>query len=58
MANASITTEQRERLEKFVAGIGHNQGPALDAHVESISKHVAQLHGLRAEATRIRVIRT
>ncbi len=56
MPDTSITTEQKQHLEKFVAGIGHNQGPALEAHADALQEHVSRHHGLKAQATSIRVM--
>jgi len=56
MAEPTITREQKEELDKHIAGIGHNQGPALLAHADEIQKQVAKHHHLRTEATRIRVL--
>jgi len=56
MAESTITREQKEELDKHVAGIGHNQGPALLAQADEIQRQVAKHHHLRTEATRIRVL--
>ena len=56
MTGAHVTPEQRNYVEKLVGSIGHNLGPAFDDNADAISKHVEQHHGLRAEATRIRVM--
>jgi len=56
MAKADLTAEQRDHLERHVAGIGHNQGPALLEHSERIVDHVARHHRLKAELTGIRVM--
>lgn len=53
---AGLTPEQKEHLDKHVAGIGHNQGPALVAHADEILAKVAKHHRLKSEATRIRVM--
>lgn len=56
MAKTKITTEQRESLNKFIAGIGHNQGPVLEPYINSIPKHLAKHRDPSAEPMRIRVI--
>jgi len=56
MAKAELTVEQRDHLEQHVAGIGHNQGPALLEHSEKIIEHAARHHRLKAELTGIRVM--
>src|SRR5215472_14691083 len=56
MAKADLTAEQRDRLERTVAGIGHNQGPALLEHSDKIVEHAARHHRLKAELTGIRVM--
>ena len=56
MAKAELTAEQRDHLEQHVAGIGHNQGPALLEHSEKIIEHAARHHRLKAELTGIRVM--
>jgi hypothetical protein len=53
---SSLTPEQKSTLEKHVATIGHNQGPALVARSDEIVGHVAKHHLLKHEATRIRVM--
>ena len=53
MAKAELTAEQRDHLEQHVAGIGHNQGPALLEHSEKIIEHAARHHRLKAELTGI-----
>ena len=55
MAKADLTAEQRDHLERHVAGIGHNQGPALLEHTEEIIEP-ARHHRLKAELTGIRVM--
>ena len=52
MAKAELTAEQRDHLEQHVAGIGHNQGPALLEHTEEIIEP-ARHHRLKAELTGI-----
>ena len=52
MAKADLTAEQRDHLERHVAGIGHNQGPALLEHTEEIIEP-ARHHRLKAELTGI-----
>ena len=56
MAKAELTAEQRDHLERHVAGIGHNQGPALLEHSEKIIEHAARHHRFKAELTGIRVM--
>ena len=56
MAKAELTAEQRDHLEQHVAGIGHNQGPALLEHSDKIVEHAARHHRLKAELTGIRVM--
>ena len=56
MAKGELTAEQRDHLEQHVAGIGHNQGPALLEHSEKIIEHAARHHRLKAELTGIRVM--
>ena len=52
MAKGELTAEQRDHLEQHVAGIGHNQGPALLEHTEEIIEP-ARHHRLKAELTGI-----
>jgi hypothetical protein len=56
MAKADVTPEQRDHLERHVAGIGHNQGPVLLQHSDRIVEHAARHHRLKAELTGIRVM--
>lgn len=56
MVQVDLTSEQRDHLERHVAGIGHNQGPALLEHSERIVEHAARHHRLKAELTGIRVM--
>jgi len=56
MAKAELTAEQRDHLEQHVAGVGHNQGPALLEHSEKIIEHAARHPRLKAELTGIRVM--
>jgi hypothetical protein len=56
MAKPELTAEQRDHLERHVAGFGHNQGPALLEHSEKIVEHAAHHHRLSAELTGIRVM--
>ena len=56
MTNPDLTAEQKELLERHVAGIGHNLGPRLNEQADEIQKRVAGHHRLRAEATTIRVM--
>jgi hypothetical protein len=51
-----LTPEQKTSLDKQVASIGHNQGPALVARTDEIVGHVAKHHLLGREATRVRVM--
>jgi hypothetical protein len=56
MAKADLTTEQQAHLDKHIAAIGHNQGPALLEHAETIIERAGQHHRLKAELTGIRVM--
>jgi hypothetical protein len=56
VAKADLTAEQRDHLERHVAGIGPNQGPALLKHSERILEHAARHHRLKDELTGIRVM--
>jgi hypothetical protein len=56
MAKADLTAEQRDHLERHVASIGHNQGPALMEHSERIVEHAARHHRLKAELAGIRAM--
>jgi hypothetical protein len=56
MAQADPTDEQRDHLERHIAGIGHNHGPALLEHSERILEHTARHHRLKAQLTGIRVM--
>jgi len=56
MEQPTLTAEQKADLDTHVAGIGHNLGPTLDDHAETIQEKVSQHSKLRAEATNIRVM--
>jgi hypothetical protein len=56
MTTPSLTPEQSEHLERHIAGIGHNQGPALVEHADEILERVAGHHRLKSELTAIRVM--
>jgi hypothetical protein len=56
MPTPTLSAEQQAHLDTHVAGIGHNQGPALLDHADTILERAHGHHRLRAEAAGIRVM--
>lgn len=56
MPPSSLNDAQNDELEKRIASIGHNQGPALVARADEILESAATHHRLKAELTGIRVM--
>ena len=55
MEKPNLTAEQKAHLDTHLAGIGHNLGPKLEEHAETVQEQVSRHGQLRAEATNIRV---
>jgi hypothetical protein len=56
MPNTELSHEQHEHLHRHIIGFGHNQGPALIEHADTVLERATQHHRLHAELTGIRVM--
>jgi hypothetical protein len=56
MRAPGLTSEQHAHLDDHIAGIGHNQGPALLDHADTLLERAHTHHRLREEAAALRVM--